>query len=111
MSHRHPYLFDAATEHCEELIDTLHDPFADLLIENIRNPNTPLPEQRGDFGMPPSCSPSERRGPRRIVVEIRFGAGLRPFLRVRRIRIAFNISMAALILVTAWWMAEPLLQR
>ncbi len=45
------------------------------------------------------------------VTWVLFGAGLRPFLRVRWIRIAFNISMAALILVTAWWMAEPLLHR
>ena len=38
-----------------------------------------------------------------------FGAGLRPFLRIRWIHLAFNVSMATLILITAWWMAGPLL--
>ena len=40
-----------------------------------------------------------------------FGAGLRPFLHVRWIRVTFNVSMATLILITAWWMARPLLHR
>jgi threonine/homoserine/homoserine lactone efflux protein len=38
-----------------------------------------------------------------------FGAGLRPYLRVRWVHVAFNVSMAALILLTAWWMARPLM--
>ena len=45
------------------------------------------------------------------VVWALFGAGLRPFLRVRWIHVAFNVSMATLILITAWWMAAPLLHR
>ena len=38
-----------------------------------------------------------------------FGASLRPFLRIRWIHLAFNVSMATLVLITAWWMAGPLL--
>lgn len=45
------------------------------------------------------------------VVWTLFGAGLRPFLRVRWIHVSFNVLMATLILITAWWMAGPLLHR
>ncbi len=45
------------------------------------------------------------------VVWALFGAGLRPFLRVRWIHVSFNVLMAMLILITAWWMAGPLLHR
>ncbi len=38
-----------------------------------------------------------------------FGASLRPLLHRRAVRIGFSISMAVLILITAWWMAQPLL--
>jgi threonine/homoserine/homoserine lactone efflux protein len=38
-----------------------------------------------------------------------FGASLRPVLRVRWVRAAFNLAMAVLILATAWWMARPLM--
>lgn len=38
-----------------------------------------------------------------------FGASLRPLLHRRAVRIAFSVSMALLILLTAWWMAQPLL--
>jgi len=40
-----------------------------------------------------------------------FGASLRPLLHRRAVRIGFSVSMAVLILVTAWWMAQPLLAR
>jgi threonine/homoserine/homoserine lactone efflux protein len=40
-----------------------------------------------------------------------FGASLRPLLHRRGVRIGFSVSMALLILITAWWMAQPLLTR
>ncbi len=40
-----------------------------------------------------------------------FGASLRPLLHRRAVRIGFSISMALLILLTAWWMAQPLLAQ
>lgn len=40
-----------------------------------------------------------------------FGATLRPLLHRRAIHIAFSLAMAVLILITAWWMAAPLLTR
>jgi len=43
------------------------------------------------------------------VVWALFGASLRPLLHRRAVRIGFSISMAVLILITAWWMAQPLL--
>jgi threonine/homoserine/homoserine lactone efflux protein len=43
------------------------------------------------------------------VVWALFGASLRPLLHRRAVRIGFSISMAVLILLTAWWMAQPLL--
>jgi len=43
------------------------------------------------------------------VVWALFGASLRPLLHRRAVRIAFSVSMALLILITAWWMAQPLL--
>ncbi len=43
------------------------------------------------------------------VVWALFGASLRPLLHRRGVRIGFSISMAVLILITAWWMAQPLL--
>jgi threonine/homoserine/homoserine lactone efflux protein len=43
-----------------------------------------------------------------ITVWALFGASLRPLLRVRWVRAAFNAGMAVLILITAWWMAQPL---
>jgi threonine/homoserine/homoserine lactone efflux protein len=45
------------------------------------------------------------------VVWALFGASLRPLLHRRAVRIGFSISMAVLILVTAWWMAQPLLAQ
>lgn len=45
------------------------------------------------------------------VVWALFGASLRPLLHRRAVRIGFSLSMAALILLTAWWMAQPLLSR
>jgi threonine/homoserine/homoserine lactone efflux protein len=37
-----------------------------------------------------------------------FGASLRPLLHRRWVRATFNAGMAVLILITAWWMAQPL---
>jgi len=45
------------------------------------------------------------------VVWALFGASLRPLLHRRAVRIGFSISMAVLILITAWWMAQPLLAQ
>jgi len=45
------------------------------------------------------------------VVWALFGASLRPLLHRRGVRVAFSVSMALLILITAWWMAQPVLTR
>ena len=43
------------------------------------------------------------------VVWALFGASLRPLLHRRAVRVGFSVSMTLLILLTAWWMAHPLL--
>ena len=48
-------------------------------------------------------------GPPCTVVWALFGASLRPLLHRRAVRIGFSVSMAVLIVLTAWWMARPLL--